>query len=300
MKQYFLFLAILIICQGCNTHGSQKQTAQIFQPDIISVKDQHDDYISLNPDETFLTLTRFTDDYRNGTIYISQKLNGEWQEATVAPFSGNYNDSRSYISPDGKRIYYASNRPTKIRPNKKDLDIWYVELQNNEWSNPIHTGNIINSEVNETHPSISENGNLYFARWGRGTNNIYISKLENGVYQKPIIQPAISTNYSESHPFIDPKEQYILYGSARDSDGLDGEVYISVQKDGQWCKPEKLDIINSNLYDYSAKINYNRNKIYFSRTDFNKNGEPADIYRLDVNWDQVLQSYLENATFNDN
>lgn len=201
------------------------------------------------------------------------------------------------FSPDGKRIYFASNRPTTEQPNKKDLDIWYVEIKKDIFSKPYHTGNIVNSEANETHPSIAENGNLYFARWGRSTNDIFVSEYKNGGYQKPIALPNINTNYPESHPFIDPKERFLLFGSTRDASRQNGEIYITIKKEDKWSSPLKLDIINSNLYDYSAKLNSKQNKIYFSRTDFREYGEKADIYSLDVNWSNLYKYYLEQASF---
>ena len=293
MKAYILILVFFIV----NTKFIAQNEIKIFQPNIISIKGQHDDYISFNPDETLLTLTRFTDNYRQGTIYISKKLDESWQEPTIATFSGKFNDSRAMFSPDGKRIYFASNRPTKERPNKRDLDIWYVEMKDGNWSKPYHTGNLINSEINETHPSIAENGNIYFARWGRSTNDIYMSKYKDGYFKKPIALKTINTNHPESHPFIDPKERFLLFGSTRDASRQNGDIYISIKNKDKWSVPSKLDIINSNLYDYSAKINSKENKIYFSRANFRENGEKADIYFLDLNWSNIYQKYLNNASF---
>lgn len=257
------------------------KTAQLFEEGNISVQGQHDDYISLNKEENLLVFTRFTDDYRFGTIYYSKLENGRWSAPDVAPFSGEYNDSRPFISPDGNRIYFASNRPTPERPDKRDLDIWYVEYENENWSSPKHTGNIINTEANETHPSVAKNGNLYFARWSREVNDIFVSRIKNGEYTTPIAQPMINTSHSESHPYIDPEERFLLYGSARDEEGMNGEVYITLNLDGAWTEPKKLDLLNSDLYDYSAKLNYEGNRIYFSRTDFKKPGVPADIYYIE-------------------
>jgi hypothetical protein len=65
----FLLLTLLL--------GLISNSQEIFEPNFISVKAQHDVYISLNPNEDFLLFTRFTNDYRKGTIYFSKKKNGE-------------------------------------------------------------------------------------------------------------------------------------------------------------------------------------------------------------------------------
>ncbi len=264
-------------------------TADVFEPGKISIENKHDDYISFAPDETFLTFTRFTDDYKKGTIYFSEKKNGEWMPPTIALFSGKYNDSRSFVSPNGMRIYFASNRPTTERPNKRDLDIWYVEKLKDGWSEPVNLGDKINSDISETHPTVAINGTIYFARWGRGVNDIFYSEYGSGEYSEAKLHPTINTRYSESHPFIDPQERYILYGSTRDKKGLNGDVYVAFRNNNEWTEPHKLDIVNSNLYDYSAKITPDGSRIYFSRTDFRKGGKKSDIYYLNID-DRDLSS----------
>ncbi len=288
---------IYLILLFFGLYGDSVLAQQIFEPGLISIAGQHDDYISISPNEDFLMFTRFTNNYRTGTIYMSEKKNEKWQTPTIVPFSGTYNDSRPFISPQGVKVFFASNRPTSENPNKRDLDIWYVEKKGDTWGEPINAGNEINSRENDSHPSVALNGNLYFSRWGSTPNNMFMSEYRDGDFKSPIPLSAINTDKSESHTFIAPDESFLFFGKTIDPEGMNGQVFISINKDGRWSKPMSFDELNSDLYDYSAKLNAAKNRIYFSRTDFTSGGERADIYYKDVNWEALINKYTVQIRF---
>ena len=52
-------------------------------------------------------------------------------------FPGKYFDIEPFLSSDGLKLFFASNRPLASTDEKtKDFDIWYVERENKnaEWS----------------------------------------------------------------------------------------------------------------------------------------------------------------------
>src|SRR4026208_1396541 len=121
-------------------------------------------------------------------IHMFMNADGTWSNPETASFSGNYSDLEPAFSSDGKRIYFASNRP--LSGNKsKDFDIWYVEKINNKWTNPKNIGVPVNTSVDEFYPAIAENGNLYFTaayKNSSGKEDIYLSKYLNGSYSDPV------------------------------------------------------------------------------------------------------------------
>ena len=70
-------------------------------------------------------------------IVVSTLENGAWTTPEIASFSGRFNDIDPAISPDGRRLFFASNRPTDggTAP-KKDFDLWVVEKTASGWSEP--------------------------------------------------------------------------------------------------------------------------------------------------------------------
>lgn len=83
----------------------------------------------------------------------------------VKPLSFNKgNDSYMHpaISPDGEKLYFASNKPGGYG----GYDIYFAEKEGDNWSEPINMGPEINSTGNEGFPYMPPNGVLFFASNG--------------------------------------------------------------------------------------------------------------------------------------
>lgn len=88
---------------------------------------------------------------------------GVWTDVQRLPFnSPEYNSAHPSMSPDGKRLYFSSNRPGGFG----GMDLYYSELNNGVWSAAINLGPTVNTEGNEIFPFIDPNGRLYFASNG--------------------------------------------------------------------------------------------------------------------------------------
>ncbi|MBP6810765.1 MAG: PD40 domain-containing protein [Saprospiraceae bacterium] len=97
-------------------------------------------------------------------IFSAQRnAEGGWSNVTRLPFnSAEYNSSHPSISPDGKRLYFASNRPGGFG----GMDLYFSELNNGVWGTAINLGPTVNTEGNEIFPFIDPNKRLYFASNG--------------------------------------------------------------------------------------------------------------------------------------
>ena len=64
----------------------------------------------------------------------------------------------SSIAPDGKRMFFASNRPPS-----SGMDIWMVErTSDTSWSDPVRLPEPVNSAAEDGSPCVTKNGTLYF------------------------------------------------------------------------------------------------------------------------------------------
>ncbi|MDX1627997.1 MAG: hypothetical protein R3345_04815, partial [Fulvivirga sp.] len=162
------------------------QTPALFEPvsDELPNRD-----LAISPDGSMMLTTIQSYKREVSVIMLYTKTSEGWLGPAVAPFSGNYKDLEPAFSPDGKRLYFASNRPTPERPEKLDFDIWYVELEGNGWGVPRHLPETINTGANEFYPSVTENGDIYFTAAyedSKGAEDIYVSRFKNGNYQQAV------------------------------------------------------------------------------------------------------------------
>ncbi|MFK7933598.1 MAG: OmpA family protein [Saprospiraceae bacterium] len=82
------------------------------------------------------------------------------------------------LSKDGRRLYFASNRPGGYG----GMDIWLAEQLDGEWQTPINLGPTINSAGNEIFPFIANDEKLYYASDGHlgvGGLDIFVGQKAN-------------------------------------------------------------------------------------------------------------------------
>jgi outer membrane protein OmpA-like peptidoglycan-associated protein len=158
-------------------------------PKKISSRINHeynDAAASLSPDGKTLFLY-----YEEGAgdIYISKLEGDDWSDPV--PLNKNINTSTYWetsasISADGKKLYFASNRPGGLG----ELDVYVSELDSKgNWGKATNLGPIINTAEHEDAPFIHPDGvTLYFSSDGHpslGNSDIFISEFKNGKWQKP-------------------------------------------------------------------------------------------------------------------
>ncbi len=206
-------------------------------------------------------------------IVTTRKIGGKWAAMQVAPFSGQYMDMEPFLTPNGLKLFFVSNRPNHAdSTHPKDFDIWMVERTtvNDIWSRPMNIGAPVNSEENEFYPSIAASGNLYFTSDGKGSkgkDDIFISKIINGKYQSPqnLSDSVNSTGY-EFNAMIAPDESWLLFTCYNREGGYgSGDLYISYHNDDHWTAPINLGKeINSPQMDYCPFVNLNTGITYFT------------------------------------
>jgi ankyrin repeat protein len=219
-------------------------TPELFAPGIISTEKKELNSV-FTPDgkEFYFTIHTAKGPWE---IMVMKLIDNCWTKPEPASFSGRFSDVDLFISPDGRKLFYCSNRPLdgKGEP-KQDFDIWVVDRSGDGWSEPYNPGAPINSDEAEFYPSITRDGTLYFQSIRpdtRGSRDLYRAKLENGVYTRAEnLGDVVNTNLFEGDILVSPDEEYIIFSvNRKDSFGL-GDLYISFrQKDDAWTEPRNM------------------------------------------------------------
>ena len=263
-----LCLLILIVTSSISAQKIERTMTSVFDqfPHV------RDFAITQNKDEVYFTVESYKKEY--SFIAFVKKVGDTWSAPKVASFSGHYKDLEPFLSPDGLKLYFASNRvDNQSKGVKKDVDIWYVERTStaSNWSSPKNIGAVINTDANEFYPSVTENGDLFFTaayKDALGKEDIYVSRLVNGNYTKPVpLSANVNSEKYEFNAFVSPDESFILYTSYGRKDGYGrGDLYISFKdKNNQWTPAKNLGKeINSNQIDYCPFVDLKTNTLYFT------------------------------------
>jgi OmpA-OmpF porin, OOP family len=154
----------------------------------------------------------------NCDIFLSQRLNNQWQTPKPLPPSINspFCDSWPTFSAEGQNLYFASDRPGGFG----GYDIWVSQRKGEDWSQPLNLGPTINTPGDEFDPFIDKNVNfLYFSsnfHAGFGGFDIFRSqKLQQKWATPQNIGYPLNTPYDEMDWFIDSDEKNCYFNSNR-------------------------------------------------------------------------------------
>jgi hypothetical protein len=251
---------------------------QIFAPGIISLENRFETYPTFSPDGNEMFFSVVNANWSQGKILHSQKQNNIWSEPDTAIFSNNnYINWESFISPDGNRQFFASNRPSSL-----NMDIWMVErTTDSTWSDPVRLDNPVNSNADDGSACVTNNGTLYFKSrrsGGIGGSWLYRSPLTNGSYsQVESLGNLINTGAQETEPFMAPDESYLIFTSYTRPGYGGWDLWICFRNtDSSWTEPINMGPnINTEDDEYGPRVSLGGNYLFFTRDNA---GNTMDIY----------------------
>ena len=239
-----LLAAATLALFSLGAHAADPPAPQLLAPGVISTGDDEWGF-TMSPQGDALWFNKADRGYRVQVIMESVKdARGRWQAPRVAPFSGRYRDIDPALSPDGRYLVFASNRPLQAGGARlADFDLWRVDrLPAGGWSAPRHLGDAINGAGSETNSSIAADGTLYFAVSGaQGQRDLMRARATRDGYAAPEPLPApINSDADESNHWIAPDQSYLLFLSNRPGGIGESDLYISFRDGDGWHAPRNL------------------------------------------------------------
>jgi hypothetical protein len=252
---------------------------EIFAPGIISLDNRLETYPTFSPDGNEMFFSVVNTAWTTGKILHTRELNGIWTAVDTAGFSNNsYINWESFISPDGNRQFFTSNRPPS-----SSTDIWMVDrTSDSTWTNPVLLNNPVNSGSVDGSACVTNNGTLYFKSLrggGIGGSILYRSALVGGVYSEiESLGNIIQTGPGESEPFMAPDESYLIFISETRPGGHGGwDLWICFMKpDSSWTVPVNMGTgINTMDDEYGPRVTTDGKYLFFTREN---QANTMDIY----------------------
>ena len=265
MKLVHLLLFLVFI-----STSTLAQKVEILDKNLTIYQNLRDFCMSEKGDEVYFTIQSPNQDLSQ----IVCVKNGKWSKPELMPFCDEYTYLEPFLSQDGNKLYFSSDRPkNSLLKEKSDFDIWFVERKNHtgEWSNPINVGSNVNTENNEFYPSLASNNNLYFtmdSKSGLGKDDIYFCQWNGIAYAKPVLLNSnINSEGYEFNAFISLDESFIIYTKYNAKDGLgSGDLYLAKKDEkGEWMKAENMgEAINTKYMEYCPFYDNKSNTLYFT------------------------------------
>ena len=207
--------------------------------------------------QTFVfTACNRKDGFGKCDIYIAKRQRNGWTRPRNigAPINTRDLERQPSLSPDGKTIYFTSDRPGTDGLE----DLWISHLENDKWSKPINLGDVVNTDGMEWAPFIHPDGQtLYFVsngHLGMGGLDIFKSTRTNDTtWSKPQnLGYPINTVYDEQSLFVSVSGDLALISSdrAQDDNGLD--IYsFELHSDAQ---PNYVSYVEGIITDANSKL----------------------------------------------
>jgi hypothetical protein len=223
----------------------------------------HDACTSISPDgkQIFIYKNDINDnESRGGDVFVSKVLNNKWKtpEPLGKPINSSYWEGGACISPDGKTLYFISER----KGGFGRADIWMVKrLNKTEWDKPVNLGPEINSEFDEVGVFLAPDGKtLFFSSNGKesmGSYDIFKSTLEGGKWTKPVNLGFPINTVHKDGPLVVSADAQVAYFASERKGGLgESDIYKAdlsnygiFEKDGQKKTNSGLSILKGTVRD---------------------------------------------------
>lgn len=246
----------------------------LFAPGVISGP-ANDGAPTFSPDGNTLYFGRANNSW--GFILESHKVAGQWQQPTVAPFSGQWSDQQPALSPDGKHLVFVSMR-VPVAPPATGMNIgraaaiWEVDKTSSGWSEPKRLPETVNISPRMFKPSLAANGSLYFMAQTTDakTWRLYRSQYGNGTYLKAEPLAFSDGNHTDVDPQIAPDESFLIFSSAGRAapDDSHEHLYITFKSGSTWGEIKPLryegDYEKNPCDDGEANLGPDHTTLYFN------------------------------------
>lgn len=150
-------------------------------------------------------------------LYSAVLVDGQWTKVRDLRINNEwYNITTPSISPDGKKLYFASDKPGGFGGS----DLYYSLWKGDRWEDPVNLGPVINTKGNESYPFLNAVGELYFSSDGHpgfGGKDIFFSMISDTTWTEPVrLDQPVNSPQDDFGIVTDPLMHQGYFSSNRD------------------------------------------------------------------------------------
>jgi Tol biopolymer transport system component len=222
-------------------------------------------------------------DSLNQGIYFSRWEKGRWSPPQPVPFNTEWQEFDPAVTPDGRWLYFCSDRPGGIG----GADVWRVALRRERFGEPENLGPVLNSRGDDWGPSFSADGRVMVlssdGRGGAGKHDLFRSVWTGTEWAAPAnLGRQVNSPEDDIDPCVVGKLERVIFASNRPGGYGGFDLWETTPEDhasGAWQPARPLaPPLNSQSWDSCPYLAPSGKAFYFSST--RRTGSPvgADIY----------------------
>ena len=225
-------LAFLNLYVAKNNGVNELSDVQVFNSKFNGK--YHEGPASFSRDGNFMVYTRNNYKDKDSTdvirleLFYSEYKDDKWTKPEPISFNNKqYSVGHASLTADGKTMYFVSDMPGGFG----GADIYKsTRNEDNTWTKPVNLGKKINTEGNETFPSIHETEKMLFfasdGKVGLGGLDVFVAQLTNGNIGKiKNLGTPINTNNDDFAFILDANEKGGFFSSNREGGKGDDDIY---------------------------------------------------------------------------
>ena len=171
-------------------------------------------------------------------VFKATNKKGNWKDVRELPFNSDaYSVAHPTLSPDEKRLYFASDMPGTYG----ESDIFYVDIkEDGSYGEPVNLGPSINTESRETFPHVDDQNILYFASDGHpglGGLDIFAAQIKDSGVTEPVNMGEPINSPQDDFSFVkDPRNNNGYFASNRPGGKGSDDIYGFVMEENEQQK----------------------------------------------------------------
>lgn len=209
-------LAVLVVCLAGPAAAAEDP---VVLPGVVSTA-ASEIRLAISPDGARMLWGSIGRDAERGQpdIWERHRTAGGWSDPAPAPFNGPGEDFDPAFSPDGRQVYFHSERPGGF--GGTDLYVVSLDPDTGVFGAPRNLGPRINSKGDEWAPTPTRDGRLIFASdglGGAGRHDVFEARLAGGKPRN--LGPAVNGPDEDFDAALSPDGRTLLFSSGRMDDG---------------------------------------------------------------------------------
>lgn len=187
-------------------------------------------------------------------IMSSKREGSGWSNPVRTAFSQGYINGDPFVSPDGERLYFFSNRPLPGKTfHVRGTALWVARKTPGGWGEPQDLGDEVNGLRSCVFPVVTARGDLYFTALSKDVprhNEIFCARrVADGFAAPEGLGELINTPANEYDAWVAPDGNLLVFSRTGKKAGTSA-LYVSRRSyDGDWTPPR----------DLGPKVNFGRN-----------------------------------------